>query len=159
MDKLVLMVEVWMTLVIIFGSEKVSGTDWFISEEIFHIWCIISSILTDLTLNDRLISLFWNIVLNNWLIDIKPFCISDNEGRKIGDQARLFVRLLKGKEKVFMWSMRMLITITATVLQGFKKETYSCSFPDIYAISSVYCFVYWSLLCNPRHLKILSADC
>ena len=27
MDKLVLMVEVWMTLVIIFGSEKVSGTD------------------------------------------------------------------------------------------------------------------------------------
>ena len=36
----------------------------------------------DLTLNDRLISLFWNIVLNNWLIDIKPFCISDNEGEK-----------------------------------------------------------------------------
>ena len=28
MDKLVLMVEVWMTLVTIFGSEKVSGTDW-----------------------------------------------------------------------------------------------------------------------------------
>ena len=45
MDKLVLMGEVWMTLVIIFGSEKVSGTDWFISEEIFHIWCIIRSIL------------------------------------------------------------------------------------------------------------------
>ena len=56
----------------------------------------------DLTLNDRLISLFWNIVLNNWLIDIKPFYISDDKGRKIGDQARLFVRLLKGEEKVFM---------------------------------------------------------
>ena len=52
--------------------------------------------------------------------------------------------------------MRMLITITATVLQGFKKETYSCSFTDIYAISSVYCFVYWSLLCNPRLENIIS---
>ena len=36
MDKLVLMVEVWMTLVIIFGSEKVSaGTDWLFQKRFF----------------------------------------------------------------------------------------------------------------------------
>ena len=121
MDKLVLMVEVWMTLVIIFGSEKVSGTDWFTSVEIFHIWWIISSILIWLSKTDKF-RFFWNIVLNNWLIDFKPFCIFDNEGRKIEYHARLLVRLLKGREKVFMWSTRMLITITATVLQGFKRR-------------------------------------
>ena len=88
MDKLVLMVEVWMTLVIIFGSEKVSGTDWFTSVEIFHIWWIISSILIWLSKTD----LFLNIVLNNWLIGfLKPIAKKkkqnsfDDEKRKIKD--------------------------------------------------------------------------
>ena len=63
MDKLVLMVEVWMTLVIIFGSEKVSGTDWLFQKRFFTFDELLANL--DLTLNDRLISLFVNIVLNN----------------------------------------------------------------------------------------------
>ena len=60
MDKLVLMVEVWMTLVIIFGSEKVSGSDWLFQKSLILIW---------LSKTD----LFLNIVLNNWLIGfLKP---------------------------------------------------------------------------------------
>ena len=88
MDKLVLMVEVRMTLVIIFGSEKVLRYWLVISEEIFHIWWIISSILIWLSKTD----LFLNIILNNWLIGfLKPIAKKkeqnsfDDEKRKIKD--------------------------------------------------------------------------
>ena len=87
MDKLVLMVEVWMTLVIIFGSEKVSGTDWLFQKRFFDIWWIISSILIWLSKTD----LFLIIVLNYWLISfLKPIAKKkqnsfDDEKRKIKD--------------------------------------------------------------------------
>ena len=88
------MVEVWMTLVIIFGSEKVSDTDWLFQKRFFTFDESLAQSWSDSQRTD----LFLNILLNNWLIGfLKPIASTS-----IWDWHRWHIRFWKLFKKFLM---------------------------------------------------------